>query len=74
MTEVIDRHVWDGNILGEGTEGHTARLRAFVTNGEVLGRNCDGRTYFGMERGMENLDGNGKSRNTNTLNPCCYLN
>ena len=45
-------------------------LRAFVTDRKVLARNCDERTCFRTE----NLDGDGKSRHTNTLNPFGYLN
>ena len=54
---------------GEGTEGQTNCLRAFVTHRKVLGWNCDGRTCFGTEMGMENFDGGGKLRHMNRLNP-----
>ena len=30
-----------------------------MTDGKVLGQNCDGRTCFGTEMGMENLAGDG---------------
>ena len=39
-------------------------LIACVTDGKVLGRNCDGWTSFGKEMGTENLDRDGKSRHT----------
>ena len=57
VTTVMDKHIlgWKG-LRGRRTD----RLRAFVTDGKVLGQNCDGRTCFGTEMGMENLaeDGN----------------
>ena len=49
-------------------------IRAFVTDGKLVGENCDRRTYFWTEMGIEHLDGDINSRHTNGLNSFCHLN
>jgi hypothetical protein len=66
VAEVMDKHFlgWK-DLRGRGQKDRqTGRqpesLKAFVTDGKVLGWNCDGRT----ELGTENLAEDGKSRHT----------